>query len=204
MVPTYVPTSAHALSRMIADRVRGISGRGVVAVDGADAARPTAFAQRIAEEIRADGRPADVVALHDFVRPASVRLEYGHTDELSYRSAWFDFAALQREVVDGLRLHGRWLPRLWDERNDRSARAGLRNAGPTDIVIIAGPMLLGRGFVFDLSVRLDLSEAALRRKTTAEELWTVPALLEHDAQALAEPPDFVVRWDHPDRPALRA
>jgi hypothetical protein len=201
-VPTFSPTTTDNLVDLIVHRVRTISGRAVVAIDGADAARPLDFAERVAVAIRTDGRGVGVVDLHDFVRPASVRLEYGRTDEESYRTGWFDYAALRREVIDGLRVSGRWLPRLWDERTDRSPRAARRSAGPDDVVLVAGPMLLGRDLKFDLTVRLEMSEPALRRGTPSDELWTVPALLAQQREADA--PDILVRWDHPERPAVRS
>ncbi|HEY5852977.1 MAG TPA: hypothetical protein VIW24_02710 [Aldersonia sp.] len=200
-MPTFRPTTPEDLVRLIADRVRTVATRAVVAVDGADAARPLHLAEQVRAAIRADGRAAHTVSLHDYVRPASLRLEYGHADEESYRTMWFDYAALRREVIDNVRESGRWLPRLWDADTDRSARDRIRTAGDDDVVLVAGPMLLGRGLGFDVAVRLDLSAGALERATAPEDRWTVPALLDHDA--VAEVPDVFVRWDHPERPAVR-
>ncbi|WP_227981685.1 hypothetical protein [Nocardia spumae] len=200
-MPGYTPTTVDGLVTSVAEAVFDLPGAVVVAVDGADAAAPRDPAGRLAELIRTRGRPAAVVWLHDFVRPASVRLEFGR-DEMSYRTAWFDYAALDREVLQALRHRGRWLPALWNEADDRSARAAVRPAGPGAVVVVAGPMLLGRNLDFDLTVRLQMSEPALRRRTDPGELWTIPALLRHDAEH-DEIPAFEVRWDHPDRPALR-
>lgn len=180
--------------------------RSIVVIDGADAARPVDFATRTAEHARSRGRPAAVVDLHDYVRPASIRFEYSRTDELSYRTLWFDYDALVREVIAPLRPGGggHFLPRLWDEATDRSARARSASAAANQIVLIAGPMLLGRGLNVDLSVQLRLSASALRRRTSADEQWTCAPLLEYydGLDHSAERPDFLVRWDHPDRPAL--
>ncbi|WP_040791106.1 hypothetical protein [Nocardia paucivorans] len=200
-MPSFTPITPDALADLLARRLRALNGRRVVAVDGADAAYPVDFALRLAERVRADGRPAEPVRLHDFVRPASVRLEFGR-DEASYRNGWFDYAALRREVLDPLRSTGTWLPALWDETTDRSARAHRRMALPETVLFVAGPMLLGRALSFDLSVRLDLSPAALARGTPDETAWTIPALLAH-ARDSGERPTYFVRWDHPDRPALR-
>lgn len=180
--------------------------RSIVVIDGADAARPVDFATRTAEHARSRGRPAAVVDLHDYVRPASIRFEYSRTDELSYRTLWFDYDALVREVIAPLRPGGggHFLPRLWDEAADRSARARSVSAAANQIVLIAGPMLLGRGLNVDLSVHLRLSASALRRRTTAIDQWTCAPLLEYyeSLGSSAERPEFLVRWDHPDRPAL--
>ncbi|MEV0027536.1 hypothetical protein [Nocardia sp. NPDC050793] len=200
-MPQFVPITQDGLTDLLVDRVLALPGRRLIAVDGADAAQPAAFARLAAERLRGTGRSADALSLHDYVRPASLRMEFGREDEYSYRTAWFDYDAVHREVVGALREHGRWLPALWDEAADRSARAAVR-AAPADLVLfLAGPMLLGRDLAFDLTVRLDLSEAALRRLTPPDEHWTIPALLRYDREN-PEIPTFSVRWDHPDRPAL--
>ncbi len=180
--------------------------RTIVLVDGADAARPVEFATRTAEHARSNGRPAAVVDLHDYVRPASIRFEYSRTDELSYRTLWFDYDAVAREVIAPMRPGGRghFLPRLWNESTDRSARARSVDAAPNQIVLIAGPMLLGRGLDVDVSVQLRLSEGALRRRTDPADQWTCAPLVEYydSLDPSAGRTDFVIRWDHPDRPAL--
>ncbi|WP_428981500.1 hypothetical protein [Nocardia brasiliensis] len=199
-VVRFVPITQDALAGQVVERLRGLDGYRVVAVDGADAAEPVEFARRIAAALRDTGRPAEVVSLHDYVRPASLRMEYG-SDELSYRTAWFDYDAVRREVIDALRADGRWLPALWDETTDRSARATIRTALPGTVLLVAGPMLLGRPLDFDLTVRLEMSEPALRRTTPPELHWTIPALRHHSETPTT--PTFFARWDHPTRPALR-
>ncbi|WP_159919422.1 MULTISPECIES: hypothetical protein [Nocardia] len=201
-MPRFLPITRDGLVEQVIQPVLTARSHTVIAVDGADAAQPAALADRIVEALRDAGRSAEVVSLHDYVRPASLRMEFGRTDEMSYRTAWFDYTALRREVVDALRGHGRWLPALWDEAADRSARAAIRTAPPATTIVLAGPMLAGRHLAVDVSLRLDLSEAALRRNTPPDAQWTIPALLRHDAEN-PYTPDFFVRWDHPDRPALR-
>ena len=201
-MPRFTPTTPDGLTELLTRSLRPLDGHRVVGVDGADAARPSEFARRAADRVRADGRAADTVSLHDFVRPASLRMEFGR-DEIAYRTGWFDYSALQREVLDSIHHAGIWLPALWDEAADRSARIHRRTALPATVLFVAGPMLLGRGLPFDRTIRLDLSAAALTRGTPAEQAWTVPALLAHDREH-SETPDHFVRWDHPDRPALRS
>ncbi|MEU4340666.1 hypothetical protein AB0H00_05240 [Nocardia sp. NPDC023852] len=201
-MPRFLPTTRHGLVDRVIRHVLTTHTYTVIAIDGADAAEPVAFADRVAAALHDTGRSAAVVSVHDYVRPAALRMEFGRTDEMSYRTAWFDFAALRREVVDALRDHGRWLPALWDEASDRSARATIRTAPPETTIVIAGPMLSGRQLDADLTVRLDMSEAALRRGTPPEAEWTIPALLRHDREN-PYTPTFFVRWDHSDRPALR-
>ncbi|WP_459547039.1 nucleoside/nucleotide kinase family protein [Nocardia sp. X0981] len=200
-MPRFTPTTSDALAELLTRDLRTLDGYRVVGIDGADAARPAEFAGHTAERVRADGRPAETVSLHDYVRPASLRMEFGR-DENSYRTGWFDYPALRREVIDPFHSSGTWLPALWDEAADRSARARRRTALPTTVLFVAGPMLLGRGLPFDRTVRLDLSTAALTRNTPDAQAWTLPGLLAHDREH-RENPSYFVRWDHPGRPALR-
>lgn len=201
-MPDFTALTPDALLDLITERAMARPGYAVIAVDGADAADPLAVARGVADRLRARGRAAETVSLHDFVRPASVRLEYDRDSEFTYRTGWFDYAAVNREVLEPLRDSGRFLPALWNERADRSARARVRQALPDTIVLLAGPMLLGRGLDFDLTVALRMSQGALRRRTDPAALFTVEGLLEYE-RAHPTDPDLLVAWDHPDRPALR-
>ncbi|MVU77740.1 hypothetical protein GPX89_10860 [Nocardia sp. ET3-3] len=201
-MPDFTAITPDGLLDLITERAGRLPGFAVIAVDGADAADPVAVARGVAERLRAQGRPAEVISLHDFVRPASVRLEYDRDSEFTYRTGWFDYAALNREVLKPLRDSGRYLPALWDESADRSARARIRDAADGTVLFIAGPMLLGRGLDFDLTVALRMSAGALRRRTDAARLFTAEGVLEYQREQVEEP-DMLVAWDHPDRPAVR-
>lgn len=177
--------------------------RAIAIIDGADAADPVEFAGRVRDRITAGSRACEVIDLHDFVRPASLRYEYSKTDELTYRTAWFDFGALEREVISPLGPGGRarYLPRLWDESSDRSARAQMVDATEDQILILAGPMMLDRVRTSAVFVHLHLSPGALRRRTPPEQQWTIPPIIAYYNDTHARP-DMTVRWDHPARPAV--
>ena len=65
-----------------------------------------------------------VVDAADYLRPASVRLEFGRTDPDEFLDGWLDVGGLRREVLDpaGPDGSGRVLPRLWDAAADRAYR----------------------------------------------------------------------------------
>ena len=199
------PVSVEVLVEELADRLAGIPGRVRVAVDGAAAAQPGALADALVDPLRVRGRPAVRIATDDFLRPASVRLEFGRTNPDSFYLGWLDEAGLRREVLDpaGPAGSGRIVTRLWDAGTDRAAREPYQELAPGAVVIVSGPLLLGAGLPFDLTVHLHLSVAALQRRTPADQGWTLPAFARYgeevDPAAFA---DLVVRLDDPRHPAL--
>lgn len=138
-----------------------------VALDGAPAARPGDLAERVGEALRVRGRPSLVVGTEGFLRPASLRLEYGHHDAESYYNGWYDTAALWREVFDPLGPggNGRVLPDLWDPVTDRATRSPYAQLPSGGALLLHGPFLLRHWFPLDLSVHLVLTPGALRRRT---------------------------------------
>ncbi len=201
----FTPYSPQALVRLIGERCLERAGRLRVAIDGPAAGDPRALADRTALWLRENGRPAAVVDLEDFQLPASRRFETGRDDPDSYASRWFDYAALGREVLDplapGARTPSSWLPRLHDVRTDRAVRGAREQAQPGLVLLVSGPMLLGRWLDFDLTVQLRMDEPVLKRRTPASLQFTVPAVLEYQDE-LVEVPDILVRYNHPGRPAV--
>jgi hypothetical protein len=177
-----------------------------VAVDGPDAADPGTLADSLVDPLRLRGRAVLRVGARWFRRPASVRLEYGHQDPDAYRDDWLDAGALRREVLDRLGPggDGSYLPTLWDPERDRATRADYAAAPPDAVLLVDGPLLLGRGLPFDLTVHLRLSPAALERRTPAEARWTLPAFGRYEEEVRpAEVADVVVRVDDPRHPAVQ-
>jgi hypothetical protein len=188
------PVSADLLVEELADRFAGErpTGRLRVAVDGAPAAGPAALADALVDPLRV-------------LRPASVRLESGRTNPDSFYDGWLDEPALRREVLDpaGPGGSGRIVTRLWDARADRATREPYSELAPTAVVLVSGPLLLGGGLPFDASVHLEMSAAALARRTPPEDRWTLPAYARYEGEVdPASFADVVVRLNDPRRPAL--
>ncbi|WP_030243096.1 uridine kinase [Streptomyces sp. NRRL S-350] len=203
------PISPDNLAELLADRVTALPGsdgrRLRVAVDGAAAARPDALADALVEPLRLRGRPTLRVSAADFLRPASVRLEYGRHDADAFHDLWLDDGALLREVLDPLEPGGtgRVLPSLRDPATDRSTRAPYTELPPGGVLLLDGQLLLGRWLPLDLTVHLALTPAALARRTPAEEQWTLPAYARYEAETTpGELADLTVRVDDPRHPAL--
>ncbi|MFD9737987.1 uridine kinase [Umezawaea sp. NPDC059074] len=170
-----------------------------VLVDGAAPAAPGSLADALVDPLRARGRPVLRVSAADFLRPASVRLEHGRTDPDSFRHEWLDTGGLLREVLTPLEPggSGKVLPSLWDAAADRASRASYVTLGEGGVLLLDGTLLLDRWLPVELAVHLWLSPGALNRKTADDLRWTLPAYDDYDPAA-----DVLVRYDHPDRPAL--
>ncbi|MFI5527319.1 uridine kinase [Kitasatospora sp. NPDC051853] len=203
------PISPERLAELLADRIAALpvddGRRARVALDGADAARPGELADALVEPLRLRGRPVQRVSAADFLRAASIRLEYGHQDADAFHDLWLDEGTLLREVLDPLEPggSGRVLPTFRDPATDRSTRAAYVTLPPDAVLLLDGPLLLGRWLPFDLTVHLALTPAALARRTAPEQRWTLPAFAryaeETDPASLA---DLTVRCDDPRHPAL--
>jgi hypothetical protein len=181
-------------------------GRVRLALDGPPATRPLALAERAAVQLRTAGRETVVVSAGDFLRPASVRLEFGREDPDEFLDGWLDTGGLRREVLEpaGPTGSGRVLPRLWDAAADRAHRDRYLQLPTDGVVLLAGSLLLGRGLPVDLAVHLRMSDAALARTLPSDERWTLPAYTRYeDERHPSDEADLVVLSDHPDRPAVR-
>ncbi|MFI0778650.1 uridine kinase [Streptomyces sp. NPDC021212] len=199
------------LTEATADRIAGMTAADGgpwlrVAVDGAPAARPGELARDLAEALRIRGRPVLVVAAAGFLRPASLRYEYGKRDADAYYDRWLDTGALWREVFAPLEPGpdgtGRVLPDLWDPATDRATRSPYAELPPGGVLLLHGALLLGRWFPFDLSVHLWLTPGALGRRTEEDERWTLPAFARYEDEVRpVESADVVVRADNPRHPA---
>ncbi|AEV86179.1 uridine kinase [Actinoplanes sp. SE50] len=201
------PVSFTVLIDDLADRLAGreSDSRIRVAVDGADAADPARLADALVDPLRVRGRPAVRIDTRDFLRPASVRLEFGRANPDSFYAGWFDEAGLIREVLDpaGPGGSGRIVTRLWDAAVDRAAREPYRSLPDNAVVLVSGPLLLGSGLPFDFTVHLAVSPAALDRRTTSDDRWTLPAFVRYADEVAPETfADVVVRLDDPRHPAL--
>lgn len=191
----------------LAERIAGTrSGdRLRIAVDGPEAADPDGLADALVAPLRMRGRPVMRVRATDFLRPASLRFEAGRHNPDSYYAGWLDEPGLRREVLDpaGPAGSGRVLPSLWNVETDRASRARYVSVPPDAAVVVSGALLLGGGLPFDFTVHLEMSAAALARRTAVDQAWTLPAFARYAGEVCpAAFADVVVRVDDPRHPAL--
>jgi hypothetical protein len=201
------PVSFDRLVTELADDLaaRDPAARLRVAVDGAPAADPAGLADALIDPLRVRGRPAVRINTEDFLRPASVRLEFGRQNSDTFYAGWTDEPGLRREVLDpaGPGGSGRVIIKLWNSRTDRATREPYSTLPPNAVLLVSGPLLLGAGLPFDVTVHLSMSAAALRRRTAEDLRWTLPAYERYrDEVDPASFADVVVRLDDPRHPAL--
>lgn len=170
-------------------------------VDGHPSTHPERLADALVAPLEAAGRPAARVSVGDFLRPRSLRLERGREDPDSLLDGWIDVSALNREVLTRVVVRGEYLPSLRDAETDRATRADYVPAAPGTVLVLDGALALGRGLDLDASVHLALKPATLRRRTAPDEAWVLAAYERYGKQ-IEGTPDLVVRFDHPDHPAL--
>jgi hypothetical protein len=203
------PVTPSALVEELADRIAGAPGGSWVrvALDGAPAARPGDLADALAGPLRVRGREVLRVSAADFLRPASLRFEYGRTDPDAFYDDWLDYGALSREVLNPLEPtgSGKVLPTLWDSTIDRATRAPYVTMPRGGVLLMDGALLLGRWLPFDVTVHLWLSPGALARRTAEDQRWTLPAYARYEEEAgPLDTADVVVRADDPRHPAVVA
>ncbi|MFE3451453.1 uridine kinase [Nonomuraea sp. NPDC059194] len=176
-----------------------------VLVDGAPAARPDLLADELVEPLRVRGRAVRRVSAGDFLRPASLRLEYGRTDPDAFYDDWLDEGGLRREVLGPLSPggSGRIVSSLWNSETDRATRAPYQRMPEGGVLLLDGTLLLGRGLPAELTVHLWLSKAALVRRGDPAHSWRLPAYERYEREvAPARSADVVVKADDPRHPAL--
>lgn len=195
------PVSPEQVRSRLVDRVLALGPRPRVLIDGWSVTEPESLAAGLVEPLRARGRPAVLVRAADFLRPASVRWEYGRDDPDALLDLALDAGALIREVLDPWEAGTAHLPALWDAEQDRSARRRREPVPADGVLLLAGELLLGRWLPADLTVHLALRPDMLARRLPRDEQWRLDTdrryRAETDPEAVA---DVVVRVDHPDRP----
>ncbi|RCG22845.1 uridine kinase [Sphaerisporangium album] len=201
------PISPAALVEELADRIAATPApaRVRVALDGAPPARPGDLADALIDPLRVRGREVMRVSASDFLRPASLRFEFGRTEPDAFYDDWLDVGALAREVLDPLEPggSGKVIPTLWDSVIDRATRAPYVTVPPGGVLIMDGALMLGRWLAFDLTVHLWLSPGALARRTPEDQRWTLPAYARYEDEAAPRDlADVVVRVDDPQHPAV--
>lgn len=191
---------AHAARRLAAP-----SSRVRVAIDGAVTADTDGLAELVLGVLGDVGLPAFHVRTDDFLRARSIRFETGADDPDAGYWRWVDHEALRREVLDPFPT-GSFLPSLRDARRDRPTRARPVVVPEPAVLVVSGALLLRTELAdaYEVRTHLETSSAALRRRVPEADLGRVLGSWEvyQEWDNPAGVAELVVRYDHPDRPAL--
>jgi hypothetical protein len=201
-VSGFTPIASEALPGRLADWLAEAPGIVRVAVDGPACADPDGLTAALLDPLRSRGRPVAQVRASSFWRDASLRFERGREDVDSYLT-WLDADALRREVLDAVVTSGAYLPSLRDAVTNRSTRDAPLAVAPNLILFVSGSLLLRHGLPFDRTIHLAMSPAARARRTSPEQMWTLPAHEAYDAEVCpSECADVVIKLDDPRHPAI--
>jgi hypothetical protein len=193
------PTTPEGVVAAVLELVADRAGRLRLGVDGAPAQEAHDLAERV---VAAHGRAVHVRA-EGFWRPAGQRFEHGRQDADDWLDVWLDEGALEREVLLRAVGQGVVVPAIRDPRTERSVRSPGVPVPEGGLVVVSGSGLLGRALSFDLTVHLQASPAALRRRLPQDEQWLVEPLQRYaEERRPAATADLVVRMEDPRRPAL--
>ena len=166
------PVTPELLAAEVTELVAARPGRVRLAVDGPPPTSPRALADAVAIELRARGRAAVVVDAADYLRPASLRLEFGRTDPDMFLDGWLDVGGLRREVLEPAGT-GRVGPRAAPALGRRAPTAP--TATPTSTCprtassCSPARCCWAAGCRVDLAVHLRMSEKALARRLPDDE-----------------------------------
>lgn len=195
------PVSPAEVRARLVGRILDSGPRPRVLIDGWDVTEPAVLAADLVDPLRAAGRPAVLVRAEDFLRPASVRWEFGRDDPDALLDLALDSGALTREVLDPWETGTAFLPALWDADQDRSARRRTEPVPANGVLLLAGELLLGRWLPADLTVHLALRPDMLARRLPSDQQWRL--VTDGRYREEVEPErvaDVVLRVDHLDRP----
>lgn len=208
MTDAFTALTTQALAARIADlTLRHPATRIRVGIDAAVPDDAHGLAGIVVAQLVSGGVSAHHVRTDDFLLARSIRLETGADDPDAGYWRWVDHGALRREVLDPFTKDGQFLPSLRDPERDRPTRARPVVVPERAVLVFSGSLVLRTELAEALDVRVHLlaSPEAIRRRTPPEDLdRTLGAWRQYQEWDLPEQAaDLVVRFDHPDRPAVQ-
>jgi uridine kinase len=150
-------TVADRILRLPSDRTARVG------VDGVDGAGKTMFADELAQFLRAAERPVIRASVDGFHHPKSERYRQGRNSPEGYFEDSYNYAALERILLDPLSPggSGRFRAAVFDHVTDMPVSAPERVAAPASILVFDG-IFLHRPELrkyWDVSVFLDVAFA---------------------------------------------
>ena len=144
-----------------------------VAIDGITAVGKMTFADKLAEDVAACGRPCVRVSMEDFRQPSAVRFSRGRDSVEGYYENAYDYGALRSELLHplGPTGNGSYRCAVYDLATDQRIDAPTQSSVPGLIVIVDGSFLQRRELAngWDVVVFLRVSFASARARGVARD-----------------------------------
>ena len=143
-------------------------GRIVVAVDGADGAGKTVFADDLATELRSTGHAVFRASMDDFHRPRALRYAKGRDSAQGFYEDSFDYSAFRRVLLGPFRLAGStgFSTEFFDLKRDVPYESRWQT-GPADAILIVDGLFLLRpelAGIWNFAIWLDAPEEVRRER----------------------------------------
>ena len=179
-----VSTPRVAYLRTLAAEILDLNGRGrvIVAVDGADEAARTAFADDLAAVLDEAGRPAIRASLTYFQRSREEQATFGADTPARQFAHGYDYSALRRTLLEPFRLGGSagFVTQAFDPDRDSWIEPAWTTAPADAILVLDGEFIL---------------------RTELRDGWNYTILLESDTTSEA---DYLYQLDARPRQAASA
>lgn len=214
-VPTrWAPEKADVLAALADEVLHNYGhGRSIVAVDGADGAGKTHFADDLAAMLEKKGHAVFRASIDGFHRPRAERHLAGKDSPEGFYRDSFDYSTFRRVLIEPFRLGegAAFVTAAFDHRRDATVPAKWRT-GPRDAILIVDGIFLNRPELrglWNYSIWLDVPDAVREQRLLARDgpggvgprysggmaLYLAEAKPRAAASAIIDNADF----DHPRR-----
>lgn len=163
------PRRTDVLRHLVDALPRPVAGEPIrVAVDGVDGAGKSVFADHLAIQLKAAGRPVIRASVDAFHRPRADRYRRGKTSPVGYWLDSFDYTQLRGALLDPLSPGGsrRYRTAVHDLVTDGRLEEPWRTADPGAVLVLDGVFLhrdeLCRYWDFSIFLDVPFSETAQR------------------------------------------
>jgi len=148
-------------------------GRVVVAIDGADGAGKTVFADDLAVELRSLGHEVFRASMDDFHTPRALRYARGRDSAQGFYEDSFDYATFRRVLLGPFRLAGStgFQTAFFDLKRDVPFETKWET-GPADAILIVDGLFLQRPElkgIWNFTVWLDAPDEVRRERMIARD-----------------------------------
>lgn len=156
----------------LADRIRHIEGRAVVAIDGVDGAGKTSFANKLANILEGHGREVVQASIDSFHNCRAIRYRRGKHDPDGFFLDSYDYDSFRHHLIDPFRTGATTIETArFDHKTDEIVTSSRCKAGADAILLIDGIFLHREELykLWDFSIFLDVPFTVSYRRMAARD-----------------------------------